>query len=406
MNELANSLVKDLTGPMDGSSAPWLAALRGKGSELFRAHGLPSKHLEQWKYTSLYKLEQQQPVLGVPTGSDSAVPEPLVDLPVRVSMTDGAMTEIHGEPDSGVHILSLQSALAEESSGLPGMLESLQIDQKGQGFSALNTANLGAGLAIHVARGVNAGELLLQWIESPGQGNTVFNSRVIVVLEEGAQLHLVEQYENLKESASILNVVMQHSLAENAQMTHTRVQQQLASSFLFTRTDVTQLANSRFHFTGLDLGDGLARHDVKAALLGSGANCALNGACITSGQSHADHHLEAAHVAGLSAASIMPLMRAQITVAKGIQLRVIDHHQTGGAPATPTPDLLTAVRPRLLTLAAEQLAALRCRIQGAGVFSGAGHRQLDSALADLKLTASERAALWNGLLEVRLRSVD
>jgi chorismate mutase-like protein len=117
---------------------------------------------------------------------------------------------------------------------------------------------------------------------------------------------------------------------------------------------------------------------------------------------------EAAQVAGLSAASIMPLMRAQITVAKGIQQRIIDHLQTGGAhaPATPTPDLLTAVRPRLLTLAAEQLAALRCRIQGAGVFSGAGHRQLDSALADLKLTASERAALWNGLLEVRLRSVD
>ena len=52
------------------------------------------------------------------------------------------------------------------------------------------------------------------------------------------------------------------------------------------------------HFTALDLGEGLARHDVRAVLLEKAAVCELNGACIGRGQSHADHHLEAAHVAG------------------------------------------------------------------------------------------------------------
>jgi len=46
------------------------------------------------------------------------------------------------------------------------------------------------------------------------------------------------------------------------------------------------------------LGKGMARHDVRAALMGVGAVCALNGACITAGRDHVDHHLEATHIAG------------------------------------------------------------------------------------------------------------
>jgi Fe-S cluster assembly protein SufD len=212
-------------------------------------------------------------------------------------MVDGQLADLYGEPVQGSRVVSLGSAIAEDNPTLQGVLESLEFDQNEQGFSALNTATLNPGLVIYVDRNVDAGEWLVQWHESREQKDLLVNSRVVVVLEEGAELQLVEQFENGPESTSLLNVVMQFSLAQNSAMTHTRVQQQSSSSVLITRTDVSQSGNSRFHFTGLDLGEGLARHDVKASLLGTGASCALNGACMTRGKSHVDHHLEAAHTA-------------------------------------------------------------------------------------------------------------
>ena len=301
MNELSDSFRRALRGSKDEPMPDWLCALRTRGSEQFSSIGLPSMRVEEWKYTSLRSLERRRPSLAFTSGgSKTAVaPQPLADIPLRISMVDDDFSGLWGELVSGTRIMPLSTAIQEHGRQLKALLESLEIDQRGQGFSALNTATLNPGLLIHVSKSVNAGVLLVQWSGSESIGDeSLFNSRLCVVLEEGARLHLVEQFENGPESASMLNVVVQSSLDPDAELSHTRVQEQSAKSILITRTDVSQSAGSRFHFTGLDLGAGMARHDVRAALMDSGAECSLNGACIGAGRSHVDHHLEAAHIAG------------------------------------------------------------------------------------------------------------
>ena len=305
MSELSDSLSLALPGSKDGSMPDWLCALRTRGSQQFRSLGLPSMRVEEWKYTSLRSLERRRPSLGLSNnGAETArAPQPLADIPLRVFMVDGDFSGIRGDLASGTRIMPLSTAIQEDGQEggrrLKALLESLEIDQRGQGFSALNTATLNPGLLIHVGRAVNGGVLLVQWSGSErASEESLFNSRLCVVLEEGARFHLVEQFENGPGSASMLNVVVQSSLGPGAELSHTRVQEQSAKSILITRTDVSQSTGSRFHFTGLDLGEGMARHDVRAALLESGAVCSLNGACITAGRSHVDHHLEATHIAG------------------------------------------------------------------------------------------------------------
>ncbi len=301
MSELSDSLARALPGSNGESMPDWLSALQTRGSEQFRRLGLPTMRVEQWKYTSLRALERAQPALGFNDSDAEAAgtPEPLANIPLRVSMVDGNFSSLQGALPSGTRIMPLSAAIAEGGRQPKALLESLEIDQRGQGFSALNTATLNPGLLIHVNQGADGGVLLLQWLGSErASAESLFNSRLCVVLEEGARLHLVEQFEQGPQSTSMLNVVVQSSLGPGSELSHTRVQEQSAKSVLITRTDVSQGASSRFHFTGLDLGKGLARHDVRAALIGNGAVCALNGACITAGRSHVDHHLEAMHIAG------------------------------------------------------------------------------------------------------------
>ncbi|MFT5372895.1 MAG: Fe-S cluster assembly protein SufD [Lysobacterales bacterium] len=277
-----------------------LNRLREEGRIQFKTLGLPDKRVEEWKYTSLLALEQRKALPGadVADGKVTFMPEPMADIAVQLSLVNGDLSDISGEPVDGVRIQSLHSALEESPESIFPMLESLEIAKRGQGFSALNNATLGPGVVIHVAANVDAGELLLQWNCSDQVEQTLLNSRVLLILEDGAKLHLIEQFENRSEDTSIFNVVVQSKLGTEAELVHTRFQHQSASSILINRTEVSQADSSRLHFTALDLGSGLTRHDVKSKLQGTGASCHLNGACVGSGHSHVDHHLYADHVAG------------------------------------------------------------------------------------------------------------
>jgi Fe-S cluster assembly protein SufD len=296
MSEFAQNLLRDIAPSGDDS---WLSGVRAQGREQFERHGLPDKRIEEWKYTSLLALEKRTSVLGTTDAANRATykPAPLADAGNQISMIDGEFSEMSGEAVKGVRVQSLSAGLAESPEWIHAMLGSLDISQPSQSFSALNSATLGPGVVIQVPAHVDAGEILLQWNNGESTEDSLFNSRVLLVLEEGAKLHLLEQFENRSEDSSTFNLVTQSTLGEAAELVHTRLQQQSSSSSLITRIEVSQASNSQFKFTSLDLGTGLARHDVKAKLLGDGASCELNGACVGSEQSHTDHHLYADHIA-------------------------------------------------------------------------------------------------------------
>jgi Fe-S cluster assembly protein SufD len=284
--------------PLDSEGPGWPAALREHGAQQFTRHGLPDTRVEQWKYTSLRALEERQPGLGDPAASPaSPAPAPLVETRLRAQLHHGDFHALHGDLPPGVQIRSMREALSDEAPALKALLESLDLEQRWQALAALNTATLNPGLVVQVDADVDAGTLLLQWTGCD-DAERLFNSRVCVLLAEGATLGLAEQFEDGPDRASMLNGVMQVSLGAGAQLNHARLQQLAPASMLLTRTEVQQSANSQFQTTILDLGAGLARHDVRAALQGPGATCALNGACVTAGQGHSDHHFEAAHLAG------------------------------------------------------------------------------------------------------------
>ena len=81
MSELASNLFEEL--PITGSDVQpdWLNALRAQGRAQFQKTGLPTKRSEQWKYTSLFSLEQMNPGLGdaCPVSESSGLLEPLAD---------------------------------------------------------------------------------------------------------------------------------------------------------------------------------------------------------------------------------------------------------------------------------------------------------------------------------------
>jgi len=277
MSELSTQLAAAL--PQDFGPGPgWLNALRNSGAEQFRAHGLPTRKDEAWKYTGLGLLDQREIQLALAaetTVSGSTHPAPLVEAAFQVNILDGRILDQNGTQPAGLTVLPLAEALNDEVDGLQALLESLQDTQKeggsGHGFSALNTATLDSGLVIHVAAGADAGRLLINWSTLSGDVNRLFNTRICVIIERDAKLELLEQFESPNGSANACNIVMQADLGEGAALQHIRFQQESEDSVL--------------------------RHDLHTSLKGRGAKTSINGAYLLDGNRHVDNHTRVDHIA-------------------------------------------------------------------------------------------------------------
>ena len=301
MTELSTQLAASLP-PDPGSGPGWVRALRSNGAEQFRLHGLPDRKDEAWKYTRLGVLDKREIQLVSLTESpvsQSLYPEPLADAGYQVNMLDGQMADQTGTLPAGLTVLSLADALEQEVGGLQVLLESLPEMQSGggstHGFTALNTATLNSGVFIHVAAGTDGGRLLLNWATLPHEAPLLMNTRVCLILEQDANLELLEQFESLHANTS--NIVVQAEIGVNAGLQHVRFQQESEETILITRTEVSQQSNSQYAYYGFDLGGGLVRHDLHTALLGSGANSGINGAYLLDGNRHVDNHARIDHIA-------------------------------------------------------------------------------------------------------------
>lgn len=304
MSELSAQLAAAL--PENAGVRPeWLKALREAGAEQFRTHGLPTRKDEAWKYTGLGLLGQSEVQLATglnPLAGGRTQPSPLAEPGLQLNLLDGQIIDQSGDASSGLTVLTMADALGSGVKGLQGLLESLLVNQtkgaSGHGFSALNSATLDSGIVIHVAAGTDAGRLTLIWSTSQAEKPLLFNSRICVILEEGAKLELLEQFESIDDNTNTSNIVLQVDLARESNLQHIRFQQETEKSVLITRTEVSQQAGSEYAYFGFDLGGGLVRHDLHTSILGDGAKSAINGAYLLDGNRHVDNHTRVDHFAG------------------------------------------------------------------------------------------------------------
>jgi Fe-S cluster assembly protein SufD len=301
MNEWSAQLAAELPAG-SGTGPDWLLALRHTAAEQFRSYGLPTRKDEDWKYTGLVTLAQHGTQLanGFEPGT-AAFATPVIAIGHQINMLNGRLLESSDELPAGVTLFSLEQALANGVDGLQGLLESLPPSEpkkrSSDGFSALNTALLENGLVIHVAAGSNAGRWLLNWSTTAADSARMFNSRICLILEAGAKLELLEQFETPHDNANTSNIIFQVELGEDACLQHVRLVQESDQAGLITRTEIMQQAESEYSYYGFDLGGSLVRHDLHCSLIGSGARASLNGAYLLDGNRHVDNHARVDHMA-------------------------------------------------------------------------------------------------------------
>ncbi len=287
-----------------GSDAPpWLNDLRRQAIEQFNVLGFPSTRDEQWRFTNFAQLKETDFCMA--NGDHTQVKTDEVQKYVLTAGSDQLLVFVNGRyseelsetggiPEGAV-ATSLRAALQSDPALLEQHMGRYAVPQDNP-FTALSTAFIRDGAFIHVDRNVVLREPIQVLFLTTGAARPlVIHPRSLLVMEEGATASVVESHIGLADGSYWSNVVTEAVVHDNACLHMYRVQREGPNASHTATTQSYHGRDSSCALTTVELGGALSRHDIKAVLNGTGAECSLYGLTQLQGRQHVDHHTTIEH---------------------------------------------------------------------------------------------------------------
>ncbi len=282
---------------LPGADVAWLTGLRRAGIEAFRAAGLPTRRVEAWKYTNLNALAK----LGFePADEDSsaaldAIPADALALDgaCRIVLVNGRLRRDLSDMDripDGVTVSGLAETLTRDPASLEGRIAPVSHDRDGA-LAALNAAFLEDGIVLDFADGAEvATPIHLISVGVPAAGRAVAAyPRNLVVAGRGSRATLVESHVAAGRGPYFSNGVTDVTLQDEAKLTRAKLQNEGSEGFHIALARVSIGNGAVYDGFVLQRGGALSRDEIHASIIGSGAECRLNGAYLGSGRQHIDN---------------------------------------------------------------------------------------------------------------------
>jgi Fe-S cluster assembly protein SufD len=167
-------------------------------------------------------------------------------------------------------------------------------------FVARNEAGWQGGAFVYVPRGVHVRAPIVV-TAAQSQPGTALHWRTLVVLEEGAQAEVWEQYVSPAGEAGALdalfNTVAEVSVGQNARLRYVCAQGLDERSLVFGSQRAIVERDGALDWIALGFGSGNGRIAMETQLVGPGADAKVTGAYATRGRQHLDYATTQEHAA-------------------------------------------------------------------------------------------------------------
>jgi Fe-S cluster assembly protein SufD len=279
---------------LPGAGLSWLDQRRVKAMQIFAEAGVPTRRVEAWKYTDLAgtlddALEPATP-FRAESAESGALADPFAALTVtRVVLANGYLQYIGGQalPDT-VDIVDL----AELSARTPEWVK----DHLGEGAAgadqALGAASLAlmrGGVAIRVRAGAQGLPPLHLRFLNPGRGQPLMShARVLLVLEQGATLDLLETHAGAAEHQLLANLGVEIVLRAGAKLNHVRLQEEPQSVVHIASLAASVGKDAVYRALYANLGGRLSRIDANVRLAEPGAEAHIRSVTALAGEAISD----------------------------------------------------------------------------------------------------------------------
>jgi len=266
---------------------------RNRAEEKINVTPLPATDQEDWKYLDLSPVYSkafnqiwsdislsQSPVEGLAAETDHS----------RLLFTNGRFDSSLSNT-SALQAGTYFSRLTKDAPQAIKYFGLLADPDSSDLFANINTARFGDGAIIYISNG--------QSIETPLHvvfySNNIENNkqpiafpRILIVMEPGAQAHLVEEY--CGSGKYLTNSVVEIFLGEGANLRHDRVQRESPAAFHFCSLSVSIAKSASYTSTTISLGAAICRYNPKITFVGEHAELELNGLTMINADQISDTH--------------------------------------------------------------------------------------------------------------------
>ena len=275
----------------------WLAARRERAASLRGTLDLPRfKGAAGWEFTALGKLDLD--AFGpAPADAELVLPEPLFELaePTGLTQVDGASDA--GEAGSDGPIVMALDAAAREHPELVEPYLGTIVSAADDIFTATNDAGWAGGAFVYVPRGVKVDAPILLSAVSAAAG-TALQRRVLIVLDEGAEAEVWEQYlSGDAESETLLNTVVELVVGQNARLRYVCGQDLNEKSWIFGAQRAEVARDAKLDWVAVGFGSARGRVRMETKLAGEGAEAKVTGAYAPHARQHVDFDTTQEHAA-------------------------------------------------------------------------------------------------------------
>jgi Fe-S cluster assembly protein SufD len=239
-----------------------------------------------WEFTELgdFTLDAWEPAPVAGTEFDAThLLEPPAGA-IELVQVDGASTAGVAVEDGPV-VLPLSVARERHPELVEPHLGTIVRDV--DAFTALNEQGWEGGAFVYVPAGVVVDAPILLTAVTATAG-TILNRRVLIVLDEGAEAEVWEQYVSGGADATVLNTVVELRVGQNAKLRYVCGQELNERSWIFGAQRAEVARDGRLDWVALGFGSARGRMRMETLLAGPGADAKVTGAYAPHARQHVD----------------------------------------------------------------------------------------------------------------------
>ncbi|MFP5227659.1 MAG: Fe-S cluster assembly protein SufD [Acidobacteriota bacterium] len=284
-----------------GRSLRWLHRLREDAFARFCEVGFPTTKDEDWRFTNVSGIAKTlfRPAAAAKLAPGDSAAWRVDDVAATLVFVNGRFDAELSEAGSlpkGVTVASLREQIESHPEEVEKHL-GRYADTQRDAFAALNTAFMGDGAYVHVARGVVVeAPIYVLYLSTKESAPTMTHPRNLIVVEDQAQAAVIEDYASVGgESVVLSNAVTELVAGESAVAQHYLIEREHLKAYNVSTLRIQQGRSANVASHSLLLGGGLVRNNVHPVLAGEGGECLISGLYLGTGTQHLDNYMHVEH---------------------------------------------------------------------------------------------------------------
>ena len=298
VNNQYTDIYKECRDMLCQHSTEVMNAVRDQAFGDFQDQGFPTRKVERCKYTDMEKLFEPDyglnlKRLDIPVNPYNAfkcdVPNLSTSLYFIVNDAFYSKNDPKAPLPEGVIIGSLKEE-ADRHPELIGKYYARIAKTDEDAVTALNTMLAQDGLLVYVPKHVVVDRAIQVINILRSDVDLMVNRRVLVILEEGADIKLLFCDHAADDRNFLATQVIEAYVGDNASLHLYCLEETHAKNKRVSNLYIKQEANSRVNHTIITLHNGITRNKTDLTLSGEGASCVLNGCVIADKEQHVDNN--------------------------------------------------------------------------------------------------------------------